>query len=155
MFKKIFYFRLRWFFIALHGLSLVGEQGLLFIVVHRLSPCSFSCCRAQALGSGTSVVAAPGLSSCARTSLLRVVWNLPKPGIEPMSPTLAGRFFSTAPPGKSLVQFMCQNLCENCDPIKLKLTPRFLSTHSVLLAPLLQHFSPQLKFYMPNSPTGL
>ena len=121
------------------------------------SPCSFfSCCRAQALGPGTSVVAAPGLSSCgARTSLLRVMWNLPKPGIEPMSPTLAGRFFSTAPPGKSLVQFMCQNLCENCDPIKLKLTPRFLSTHSVLLAPLLQHFPPQLKFYMPNSPTGL
>ena len=32
-------------------------------------------------------------------------WNLPDPGIEPMSPespALAGRFFTTAPPGKSI-----------------------------------------------------
>ena len=28
-------------------------------------------------------------------------WDLPNPGIEPMSPALAGRFFTTAPPGKS------------------------------------------------------
>ena len=27
--------------------------------------------------------------------------KLPRPGIEPMSPTLAGRFLSTLPPGKS------------------------------------------------------
>jgi len=26
--------------------------------------------------------------------------NLPDPGIEPMSPALAGRFFTTEPPGK-------------------------------------------------------
>ena len=28
--------------------------------------------------------------------------NLPAPGIEPASPTLAGRFFTTEPPGKSM-----------------------------------------------------
>ena len=31
-----------------------------------------------------------------------VAWNLLGPGMEPMSPALAGRFPSTAPPGKSL-----------------------------------------------------
>ena len=30
------------------------------------------------------------------------MWDLPGPGIEPMSPALAGRFLTTEPPGKSL-----------------------------------------------------
>ena len=30
------------------------------------------------------------------------MWDLPGPGLEPMSPALAGRFLTTAPPGKSL-----------------------------------------------------
>ena len=30
------------------------------------------------------------------------MWDLPGPGIKPMSPALAGGFLSTAPPGKSL-----------------------------------------------------
>ena len=30
------------------------------------------------------------------------MWDLPGPGIEPVSPALAGRFLTTAPPGKSL-----------------------------------------------------
>ena len=29
------------------------------------------------------------------------MWNLPRPGIKPMSPALAGRFLTTEPPGKS------------------------------------------------------
>ena len=29
------------------------------------------------------------------------MWNLPGPGIEPMSPALAGGFLTTVPPGKS------------------------------------------------------
>ena len=79
------------------------------------SHCSgFSCCGAQALGARTSVVVARGLSSCgswalehrlsscgARAQLLRGMWDLPGPGLEPMSPALAGRFLTTAPPGKS------------------------------------------------------
>ena len=30
------------------------------------------------------------------------MWDLPRPGLEPMSPALAGRFSTTAPPGKPL-----------------------------------------------------
>ena len=30
------------------------------------------------------------------------MWDLPGPGIEPVSPALAGGFLTTAPPGKSL-----------------------------------------------------
>ena len=32
----------------------------------------------------------------------RGMWDLPGLGIEPVSPVLAGRFFTTGPPGKSL-----------------------------------------------------
>ena len=35
-----------------------------------------------------------------RAQLLRGMWDLPRPGLEPMSPALAGRFSTTAPPGK-------------------------------------------------------
>ena len=28
------------------------------------------------------------------------MWDLPGPGVEPVSPALAGRFLTTAPPGK-------------------------------------------------------
>ena len=31
------------------------------------------------------------------------MWNLPRPGIESMSPALAGGFLTTRPPGKSWV----------------------------------------------------
>ena len=96
------------------------ERGLLFVVVHGLliavaSHCgSFSCCGAWAPGSRASVVVACGLSSCglralerrlsscgARAQLLRSPWDLPRPGLEPVSPALAGGFLATAPPGKS------------------------------------------------------
>ena len=41
------------------------------------------------------------LSSCgSRAQLLRGMWDLPRPGLEPVSPELAGRFSTTAPPGK-------------------------------------------------------
>ena len=41
------------------------------------------------------------LSSCgARASPLRGMWDLPRPGLEPVSPALAGRFSTTAPLGK-------------------------------------------------------
>ena len=33
------------------------------------------------------------------------MWDLPGPGLEPVSPALAGRFITTAPPGKSLVPY--------------------------------------------------
>ena len=30
------------------------------------------------------------------------MWDLPGPGLEPVSPALAGRFLTTAPPGEPL-----------------------------------------------------
>ena len=41
------------------------------------------------------------LSSCgSRAQPLCGTWDLPRPGLEPVSPALAGRFSTTAPPGK-------------------------------------------------------
>ena len=41
------------------------------------------------------------LSNCgSRAQLLRGMWDLPRPGLEPVSPALAGRLPTTAPPGK-------------------------------------------------------
>ena len=46
------------------------------------------------------------LSSCgSRAQLLRSVWDLPRPGLEPVSPASAGRFSTTAPPGKPCKSF--------------------------------------------------
>ena len=49
---KLFYFWLRWVFVAARGLPLVAASGDTFR------------CGAQALGSQASVVVARGLSSC-------------------------------------------------------------------------------------------
>ena len=47
------------------------------------------------------------LSSCgSRAQLLRGMWDLPRPGLEPMCPALAGRFSTTAPPGKPACIFL-------------------------------------------------
>ena len=55
----------------------------------------FSCCGAWALGR-------LGFSNCGpRAYLLCGMWDPPGPGIEPVSPALAGRFPTTGPPGKS------------------------------------------------------
>ena len=76
------------------GPLFVAVRGLLFIAVH-----------------GPFTIAAPPvaghrlqtcrLSSCgSRAQLLRGMWDPPRPGLEPVSPALAGRFSTTAPPGK-------------------------------------------------------
>jgi len=45
-----------------------------------------------------------GFSGCgAQLFLPHGMWHLPGPGNEPMSPALAGRFLSTALPGKTLM----------------------------------------------------
>ena len=62
---------------------------------------------------GTFTIAAPPaaghrlqmrrLSNCgSRAQLLRGMWDPPRPGLEPVFPALAGRFSTTAPPGKPL-----------------------------------------------------
>ena len=41
------------------------------------------------------------LSNCGtRAQSLRGMWDLPRPGLEPVSPALEGRLSTTAPPGK-------------------------------------------------------
>ena len=46
------------------------------------------------------------LSSCgSRAQLLRGMWDPPRPGLEPVSPALARRLSTTAPPGKPRVLF--------------------------------------------------
>ena len=46
------------------------------------------------------------LSNCGlRAQLLRGMWDPPRPGLEPVSPALAGRFSTTAPPEKPSTWF--------------------------------------------------
>ena len=118
--KKFIYlciqFWLRWVFLAVRGPSLsCREQGLLFIAVHGLfiavaslvAEYGLQARGLQQLWHVGSVVVARGLQS---TGTVVVVHGLscsvacgifPEPGLEPMSPALAGRFLTTAPPGKS------------------------------------------------------
>ena len=51
------------------------------------------------------------LSSCGSwAQLLRCIWDPPRPGLEPVSPALAGRFSTTAPPGKPS-SFLLISIC--------------------------------------------
>ena len=52
------------------------------------------------------------LGNCgSRAQLLRGMWDPPRPGLKPVSPALAGRFSTTAPPGKpSFLNFYLLNL---------------------------------------------
>ena len=71
-----------------------GKRGPLFIAVRR------------PLTIAASLVAEHRLRTCRLSScsswaqLLRGMWDLPGPGLEPVSPALAGGFSTTAPPGK-------------------------------------------------------
>ena len=115
-----FFLLLYWIFVAVCGLFFSCEEpGLLFVAVHGLLIVVASLVvehrlqayRLQYLQRTGSVVVAHGpgacrLSSCgAWAQLLWGMWNLPRPGIEPMSPALAGGFLFTVPPGKSYILF--------------------------------------------------
>ena len=65
-------------FIAMRGPLTIAAS---LVAEHRLQTCRLSNC-----GS--------------RAQSLRGMWDLPRPGLEPVSPALAGRFSTTAPPGK-------------------------------------------------------
>ena len=74
--------------------SSCGERGPLFIVVRGPLTVTASLVAEHRLQTHR-------LSSCgSRTQSLRGMWDLPRPGFEPVSPALAGRFSTTAPPGK-------------------------------------------------------
>ena len=103
----IYYFWLHWVFTAACGLSLVAASGgysslwcasfslqwLLLLWSTGSRHARFSSCGSQAPERR--------LSSCgAWAQLLRGMWDLPGPGLEPTSPALAGGLSITAPPGK-------------------------------------------------------
>ena len=74
------------------------------------SHCGGFSCGARALGTRASVVVAHGLSNCgARAQLLRGMWDLPGPRLEPVSHALAGGFLTTVPPGKPLFLNLSQD----------------------------------------------
>ena len=74
--------------------SSCGERGPLFITVHGPLTVAASLVVEHRLQSRR-------LSSCgARAQLLRGMWDLPRPGLEPVSPALAGGFSTAVPPGK-------------------------------------------------------
>ena len=51
------------------------------------------------------------LSSCgSRAQLLCGMWDLPRSGLEPVSPALAGGFSTTAPPGKPGKDYLCSTV---------------------------------------------
>ena len=89
----------------------------------------FSCCGTQACGLSHCSSRALGrrLSSCgARAWLLRGMWDLPGPGLQPVSPELAGGLLTTAPPGKpQTIDFSIFILC-------LTILVNFLSSNSFL-----------------------
>ena len=74
--------------------SSCGERGPLFIMVRGPLTVEASLDTERKLQTCS-------LSSCgSRAQLLRGMWDLSRPGLEPVSPALAGRFSTTAPPGK-------------------------------------------------------
>ena len=71
-----------------------GKRGPLFIAVHGPFTIVASLVAEHRLQTRR-------LSNCgSRAQLLRGMWDLPRPGLDPVSPALAGRFSTTAPPGK-------------------------------------------------------
>ena len=74
--------------------SSCGEWGPLFIAVRGPLTIAASLVAEHRLQTRR-------LSSCgSRAQSLRGMWDPPRPGLEPMSPAPAGRFPTTAPPGK-------------------------------------------------------
>ena len=87
-FLKSNLFWLCWVLVAVHGLSLVVESGgYSWLWCAGFSPrWRFLL---QSTGSRLEAVAR-GPSNCRQASLLRGMWNLPRAGLEPLSPVLTG-----------------------------------------------------------------
>ena len=90
--------------------STCGEWGLFFVVGPRLlTEVASLVAEHRHTGFSSCGSRAPELrlSSCdAQALLLRGLWDLPRPGLKPMSPALAGGFSTTAPPEKPSVLFL-------------------------------------------------
>ena len=84
-FKKVIFFLLQWAFVAAWAFSKRGKWGLLCSCGVQGSHCNlFFCSRGWALGHAA-------FNSCGvQTQLLHNMWDLPGPGIEPVSHALQG-----------------------------------------------------------------
>ena len=99
--RRIFYLFIYLFIFGCVGSSFharafssCGKRGPLFIAVHGPFTLAASLVAGHRLQTRR-------LSSCgSRAQLLHGIWEFPRPGLEPVSPALAGRFSTTAPPGK-------------------------------------------------------
>ena len=88
--------------------SSCGERGPLFIAVRGPLTVAASLVAEHKLQTRR-------LSSCnSRAQLLRGMWDLPRPGLQPVSPALAGRFSTTVPPGKPKIEFYIQSFSRKC-----------------------------------------
>ena len=100
-FGLFFFYKLIYLFLAVLGLrfctrafSSCGKRGPLFIAVRGPLTVAASLVAEHRLQTRR-------LSRCgSRAQLLRGMWDLPRPGLEPVSPALAGGFSTTAPQGK-------------------------------------------------------
>ena len=80
--------------------SSCGKWGPLFFAVRRPLTIAASLAAEHRLQTRR-------LSNCgSRAQSLRGMWDLPRPGLEPASPELAGRFSTPVPPGKPLNSFI-------------------------------------------------
>ena len=94
---------------CVRAFSSCGKRGPLFITVR------------GPLTIAASLVAEHRLQTLklsnrgSRAQLLRGMWNLPRPGLKPVSPALAGRFSTTVSPGKPqlsilyILVYICQS----------------------------------------------
>ena len=82
---------------CVRAFSSCGKQGPLFIVVH--GPLTIAASLAAEHRLQTRRLSSYG----SRAQFFRGMWDPPRPGLEPVSPALAGRFSTTAPPGKTLI----------------------------------------------------
>ena len=79
---------------CVRAFSSCGKQGPLFIAVHGPLTIAASLVAEHRLQTRR-------LSNCgSRAQVLCGMWDPPRPGLEPVSPALAGRLSTTAPPGK-------------------------------------------------------
>ena len=86
------------------ALSSRGKWGPLLIAVHRPLTIAASLVAEHRLQTRR-------LSNCgSQAQSLHGMWDPPRPGLEPMSPALAGRFSTTVPPRKPCPHF-CLSFC--------------------------------------------
>ena len=92
----LIYFWLHWVFTAAHGLSLAAASGGCSLVgVHRLLIVLASLVIEHSVQRARASAVAVRRLSCPS------MWNLPRPGVKPVAPELAGRLPTTGPLGKS------------------------------------------------------